>query len=218
MVGGAVRDELLRQKSKDLDYVVQCDSFERMKEIVCERDGEIFVENKKFFTIRAKVPGLGVADFVLPRKDGAYRDGRHPESVGVGSLIDDLSRRDATVNAIAKNVETGEIIDPFGGQQDIQNKVLRAVGDPAVRFQEDALRVFRFIRFSITKGFKIETETSLAMMTGNINYSRVSAERIYEELVKACEVDWQKTFKLLKTYGLLPVLAEKNVNFKPVIG
>lgn len=212
LVGGAVRDGILGVGTKDLDYAVECASFERMEQIVLEKGGEIFQSNPEFFTIRAKVPGLGASDFVLCRKDGAYRDGRRPETVEAGSILDDLSRRDFSVNAIAKNVETGELIDPFHGQEDIQNKLIRCVGDPTARFLEDELRVFRAVRFAITKGFKLHTDTAYAMRDVGLTFKNVSRERIFEELRKCFDADWTRAILLLEEFNLLRVLEAKDVN------
>lgn len=153
-VGGFVRDRLLGARSKDLDYVVLAPSYEEMREWVAQQ-GTIFLEKPEFWTIRAQIPGSLPADFVLARKDGQYSDGRRPDSVSVGTLHDDLSRRDFTVNAIAYDEETDEYIDPFDGQTDIKNRVLRCVGNAYDRFFEDSLRMLRAIRFSLTKGFEI---------------------------------------------------------------
>src|SRR5687768_7510936 len=111
-VGGSVRDELLGKQSKDIDYAVEAPSYGAMREAIVERGGEIFQENEAFLTVRAKVPTLGACDYVLCRKDGTYdKDGRRPDFVEVGSLADDLARRDFTVNAMAK-AEDGTLVDP----------------------------------------------------------------------------------------------------------
>ena len=108
------------------------------------------MEQPEYLTIRAKVPGIGPADFVLCRKDGSYRDGRHPESVAVGTLHDDLARRDFTMNAIAKD-EDGKIIDPFGGIGAIEIGIIECVGQARMRMEEAQLRLLRAIRFAVTK-------------------------------------------------------------------
>ena len=100
-VGGCVRDSLLGQKAKDIDIVCLAPSYRDMRDYLLNCGCQIFVEKPEFFTIRAKHPTLGYADFSLCRKDGFYSDGRRPDNVEIGTLFDDLSRRDATINAIA---------------------------------------------------------------------------------------------------------------------
>lgn len=120
-VGGAVRDRLRGQESKDIDYAVQAPSYDAMVQWVLAQGGTIFMDGKgrpvgaDHFTARGKLPGGQAVDFVLCRKDGAYSDGRHPDTVEVGTLYDDLARRDFTVNAIAYDEQTGEYIDPSMG-------------------------------------------------------------------------------------------------------
>ena len=151
-VGGAVRDEILNLPTNDLDYAVEAESYEAMREAVLERGGEIFLESPEYLTIRAKVPGIGPADFVLCRKDGAYSDGRHPDRVEPGTLLDDLARRDFTMNAMAVDIENGKLYDPHDGRKDMEAETIRCVGVAEERFEEDALRILRAIRFAITKG------------------------------------------------------------------
>ena len=118
------------------------------------------------------------------RIDGDYSDGRHPDAViFTPSLELDLARRDFTVNAMAYSPADG-LIDPFGGQADLENKIIRAVGEPERRFREDSLRILRALRFSSTLGFAIEPATAAALRDLAPTVSRVSPERIREELLK----------------------------------
>jgi tRNA nucleotidyltransferase (CCA-adding enzyme) len=156
-VGGFVRDSLLGVKSKDIDYAVEAPSYEAMVAWIKER-GKIFLESPEFWTVRAHIEGGQPADYVLCRKDGQYSDGRRPDSVEPGTLLDDLARRDFTVNAMALDEATGQIIDPFGGQEDLKKMLLRCVGKTEDRFREDALRMLRALRFSITRGFFLSRE------------------------------------------------------------
>lgn len=186
-VGGSVRDELLGLESKDIDYAVEAESFSALREAIIERGGTIFLETPQYFIIRANVPTFGACDFVLCRKDGAYSDGRHPETVTPGTIYDDLARRDFTINAIAKD-ETGVILDPYDGRGDLKLKLIKCVGDARNRFDEDGLRLIRAFRFAITKGF--ELEPVIEDLLNNEDYLEarlkgVSIERVYEELMKA---------------------------------
>ena len=127
-VGGFVRDQILGVKSKDVDYAVEASSFYDMERCIFEMGGEIFLSTPQFFTIRAKLNGE-VADFVLCRKESQYSDGRHPDKVEVGTIYDDLARRDFTMNAIAL-CEDGTYIDPHNGIYDIVRCLIRWVGSP----------------------------------------------------------------------------------------
>jgi tRNA nucleotidyltransferase (CCA-adding enzyme) len=156
-VGGCVRDSLLGVPSKDIDYAVEASSYQEMVEYIKSR-GKIFLETPQHLTVRAHIEGKQPADFVLCRKDGTYSDGRRPDSVEPGTLLDDLRRRDFTVNAIALDEETGQYIDPFHGQEDLMTMKLRCVGSAKERFTEDALRMLRALRFHITKGFELDRD------------------------------------------------------------
>ena len=118
------------------------------------------------------------------RVDGEYEDGRHPKEVTfTACLEEDLKRRDFTINAMAYNPRKG-LVDLFEGQKDLENKVIRCVGDPLERFTEDALRIMRAVRFSAQLGFSLEEETRKALSVLAPNLKHVSAERIQVELVK----------------------------------
>jgi len=214
-VGGAVRDKFLGVNSKDVDFVaipINPKRFANADEAfatlvnVLKVDGfKVFLETPEFFTVRAQVPTwhpvrkrTAVADFVLARKDGPSSDGRRPDFVLPGTLMDDLQRRDFTVNAMA--ILNDELIDPFGGREDLDNRLIRFVGNPMDRIAEDGLRVIRALRFLITKsGFTLERETFHAI---NSNFAaemlmKVSVERIREELEKMFSADSIGTMKLL---------------------
>lgn len=218
LVGGAIRDELLGVEPKDIDFSVEAASYDQMYLFISNHGGEIFQETPEFFTIRAGFKNgnpLGIgrtnADFVLCRKDGSYRDGRHPISVQVGTIFDDLSRRDFTVNAIARPVfntdvgviENGELYDPFGGISDIANRVLRTVNNPYVRFGEDSLRMLRALRFSLVKGFDIDPFVGYALRDARLSETlrtSVSTDRKREELEKMFKYSSIKTLRLLMEY------------------
>jgi tRNA nucleotidyltransferase (CCA-adding enzyme) len=195
-VGGSVRDEFLGRKSSDLDYAVECNSYAEMVEYI-NKYGKIWQERPEYFTVRAKMPDLGNADFVLCRKDGFYSDGRRPDTVTVGTIYDDLARRDFTMNAIAKDMETLEYIDPFGGQRDIEFRLIRCVGNANNRFEDDALRILRAIRFGIVLKFGIEEKTYDAIYSNAHLLRNISIERIMEELNKMFEEDTKRTIEIL---------------------
>lgn len=203
-VGGFVRDELLGVRSKDLDFAVEAPSYEAMVEWV-RNHGEIYLESPQFWTVRAHVKGKLPADFVLCRKDGQYSDGRRPDSVSVGTLHDDLSRRDFTMNAIAVDEITGEYIDPFNGRNDLENRLIRCVGNARDRFFEDSLRLLRAIRFKITKGFSLHEDIVHCLSNKELaeRLSAVSDERKREELHKCLANDTPATLALLAEFSLV---------------
>jgi tRNA nucleotidyltransferase/poly(A) polymerase len=194
-VGGFIRDEILGIHSKDRDSAVVIEGaeglsvdegFAIMRQHLMNKDFTIFVETPEHATIRAHSPIKGElpADFVLARVDGPYSDGRRPDWVKVGTLADDLARRDFTVNSLAREVGTDTIIDHHGGLGDLQAGVLRFVGKPEDRIREDALRVMRAIRFSVTKGFSFAPETTEALRGAEVPglLAAISEERREQEL------------------------------------
>ena len=219
-VGGFVRDKLLCVKSKDIDYAVESPSFDDMRNGIIELGGEIFLETPQYFTIRAKLNGE-VADFVLCRKESQYSDGRHPDKVEVGTIYDDLARRDFTMNAIAL-CEDGSYIDPHGGIKDIEKyRIVRCVGSAEERFNEDALRMLRAIRFAITKGFRLHADICLYLRDKN-NVDRlknVSIERIREELYKCFAYNTYKSFCLLNEFWFVGevIFDEMGLKLKPTL-
>lgn len=207
-VGGCNRDFLMGFPTKDIDFAVECESFDELIEHVESRGFEIFGDPKpEFLTLRAKVPKnhplfaeTKVADFVMCRKDSAGSDGRRPDFVTPGTIFDDLARRDFTMNAIAKDMETGEFIDPHNGIEDIENSVLRFVGDPMERIREDGLRVLRGFRFIVTRDIEIIHATTFGAMLSPLATEmlhKVSVERIREELNKMLKSDFFKTMEIL---------------------
>jgi len=188
-----------------LDYAVEAPDFDTMVEWVRSITDEIFLLQPQFWTVRAR-KGKGVFDYVLCRCDGQYGDGRRPNSVFVGTLFDDLARRDFTVNAIAFDEEKNEYIDPHNGVQDIKDKVLRCVGNAHNRFHEDALRMLRAIRFCVTKGFKMHRDVRELlhdrMLTDRLMMN-VSEERKREELHKCFAHNTSLTLAYLSDFEML---------------
>ena len=179
-VGGCVRDTLLGLTPHDWDL---CTSAlpEQMREVFRgERTVETGMKHGTLTVIRDHVP----YEITTFRVDGAYTDHRHPDAVAfVDDVREDLARRDFTVNAMAYAPETG-LLDPFGGQEDLQRKLIRCVGVAEHRFGEDALRILRALRFASVYDFAIEEETDTAVRKMAGDLSRVAAERIREELMK----------------------------------
>lgn len=179
IVGGAVRDLLIGRQVKDWDFTTDAKPEEILKLFP-----EGFYDNK-FGTV-----GIGESlEITTMRKEGKYDDFRHPDKVvWTNKIEEDLARRDFTINAIALSVipPNGgiQLVDPFYGQEDIKNKIIRAVGDPNQRFQEDALRLMRAIRIATELEFDIEKDTLEAIKKNKELIKEISSERIRDELFK----------------------------------
>lgn len=182
VVGGAVRDVLLGLEPKDVDLATPLPSEEVIR--AAEAAGfRVFPKGAAFGVVSLLVGGreYEVASF---RAEWYGEDACRPEGVRLGvSLEEDLARRDFTVNAMAVTVD-GEVVDPFGGREDLARGVIRAVGDPVERFREDALRSFRACRFAAGYGFKIAPATLAAMWEARGRMAGVSVERVRDELEK----------------------------------
>ena len=179
-VGGCVRDSLLGRTPQDWDL---CTSARPEQVLALFGEGQCIPTGLQHGTVTIKYGGQ-LYETTTFRTEGAYTDGRHPDEVHfVPDVRQDLARRDFTINAMAYNDAEG-LIDPFGGQQDLQQGILRAVGDPATRFEEDALRILRLYRFAARFGFAIDPPTWQAARALCAHLDCVSVERIEEELSK----------------------------------
>ena len=179
-VGGCVRDSLLGRTPQDWDL---CTSARPEQVLALFGEGQCIPTGLQHGTVTIKYGGQ-LYETTTFRTEGAYTDGRHPDEVHfVPDVRQDLARRDFTINAMAYNDAEG-LIDPFGGQQDLQQSILRAVGDPATRFEEDALRILRLYRFAARFGFAIDPPTGQAARALCAHLDCVSVERIEEELSK----------------------------------
>ena len=177
-VGGCVRDTILNREPDDWDITTSAKPMEIKKLFPVTIDTGI--QHGTVTVLRNHV-GYEVTTY---RIDGEYADNRHPkEVIFTASLKEDLLRRDFTINAMAYNHEDG-IIDEYGGLNDISDGIIRCVGNPYDRFSEDALRIMRAVRFSAQLGYRIEEETSKAIVKLAPNLSTISAERINTELTK----------------------------------
>ncbi len=180
LVGGCVRDFLRNVVPHDYDATTSALPEETLKLF---SDVPVIETGLKHGTVTVLWEGLPV-EVTTYRVDGAYADGRHPDAVCfTRSLTEDLARRDFTVNAMAWSPETG-VVDPFGGQSDLERRLLRCVGDPRRRFSEDGLRILRGLRFTSVLEFSLEFATESALRELKEGLTLVSAERIREEFVK----------------------------------
>ncbi len=180
VVGGAVRDHLRGVQPHDFDLCTAATPDEVRAVFSGERVAETGLKHGTVTVLLAGEP-LEITTF---RVEGAYSDGRRPDTVRfVRDLESDLARRDFTVNAMAYSPVRG-LQDPFGGQQDLANGLLRAVGDPVHRFQEDALRILRGLRIMAETGFAIEPDTARALRAGAGRLEKVAPERLAAETLR----------------------------------
>ncbi len=217
-VGGCVRDMLLGREVNDYDITTSALPTET-KEVF--KNYTVIETGIKHGTVSVIIDHKPY-EITTYRVESEYEDCRHPQKVGfVRDVESDLARRDFTVNAIAFSPKKG-IVDPFNGIDDLKNGILRAVGNPRLRFSEDALRILRALRFSATLGFEIENDTSNAIFRLSDNLNKVSSERIYEEMKKlvcgknATSVlnDYRAVFeKILPLYGDIQYLARVPENY-----
>lgn len=196
-VGGCVRDMCLGLPPHDYDL---CTSALPEQTEAVFADHKLVLAGKKHGTVGVVTEG-GVVEITTFRTEGDYADNRHPGWVAfVPEIEKDLARRDFTINAMAWSPRRG-FADPFGGQRDLGNKILRAVGDPEARFREDALRILRGVRFAVRYGLAVDAATERAMFALAPLMDSLARERVFEELC-----------------GLLPrVRAEDLIRFAPIL-
>lgn len=183
MVGGAVRDALLGRPVDDIDIASDADA-DTATRILAEAGAHVVPTGIAHGTITAVLEGESF-EVTAFRIDGSYSDSRHPDSVSPArSIEEDLARRDFTINAMAYNDRKG-LVDPFEGRLDLERRIIRCVGNPDVRFGEDALRMLRALRFAAQLGFSIDEPTAAAIHACGQSLGAVSIERINTELSKA---------------------------------
>lgn len=208
-VGGCVRDTLLHRVPGDWDITTSAKPMEVKK--LFRRTIDTGIEHGTV-TVMLDKEGFEVTTY---RIDGEYEDARHPKQVAyTKNLLEDLKRRDFTINAMAYNKRDG-LIDAFGGIEDLKKGVIRCVGNPMHRFSEDALRMLRAVRFAAQLGFSIEENTKKAIVTLAPNLSKISAERIQVEFVKLLTSNHPEELRTLYETGITGIIfPEFNVMMK----
>ncbi|MFW0871320.1 MAG: CCA tRNA nucleotidyltransferase [Patescibacteria group bacterium] len=225
IVGGCVRDLLLNRIPEDWDITTNATPEEIQKifehtfyenqygtvgvvndQIALEIE-ELKQKDVSYETIQA-LEKLKVVEITPYRREGKYSDSRRPDEVSFATTLDeDLERRDFSINALAYNPASGKLIDLYGGVQDLQAKIIRTVGDPQDRFNEDALRLLRAVRFATTLGFSVSHETSQAVEKFHMKLHNVSWERIRDEFTKILMSDSPRDgIELLREHKLLDVI------------
>ncbi|MBP3559293.1 MAG: HD domain-containing protein [Clostridia bacterium] len=193
-VGGAVRDSIMGLNPTDWDITTSASPEDTVMVFKDYKTVDTGLKHGTLTVVIDKTP----FEVTTYRVDGDYNDNRHPENVHfTKKLSDDLSRRDFTVNALAYNDKTG-LVDLYGGQEDIYSSIIKTVGNPSARFQEDGLRIMRALRFASVLGFTIESETAKAIHDNKDLLKNISAERLAVELSKL--VCGKNAFNILMEY------------------
>ncbi|HEV7129942.1 MAG TPA: HDIG domain-containing protein, partial [Ktedonobacterales bacterium] len=249
MVGGSVRDLLLRRDSSpDADLTTDARPDEIKRLVAQTHPVAVVLVGEQFGTVRlhyrrpaARAPGAPAAELVAAspepvalvgehapdidvieittfRSDRYDPDSRKPEVTFGDRLEDDLLRRDFTVNAMARDPLSGEIIDPYGGRDDLERRLIRAVGDdPERRFDEDPLRLLRAVRFAAQLGFAIEEHTAVAIERQAATLEKISRERIRDEFTRALvSPDPSRALRLAVDFGLMPAIMPEMLELRGV--
>ncbi|MDQ5984496.1 MAG: CCA-adding enzyme [Syntrophus sp. SKADARSKE-3] len=197
-VGGCVRDLVLGRNPGDYDIATSAHPD------VVQQLFPVTIPVGVSFGVVLVVMGGKNHEVATYRTEDSYDDGRRPSHVSFSSLVEDVRRRDFTINGLALDPETGRIIDYVGGQADIRDRIIRTIGDPAQRFAEDHLRLLRAIRFSANLGFDMDPDTFAAIVKNASLIRKISAERIRDELTKSLTRQGaRRAIELLHTSGLL---------------
>lgn len=209
-IGGVVRDELLGRKSFDVDITYVGNAIE-----YCSKFGEVIQENPDFGTARVNVDGKEV-DFASTRSESYPQKGHLPVVEKIGcSLKEDVMRRDFTINALAKSVATGEIVDYTGGLEDLKNKKLKVLHDES--FIDDPTRIIRGLKFSIRFGFDLDMHTRKLQeeYLANINYD-MSYKRVKKELIETFNLNSQEAFERFINENIYKLVTENNVKIPEI--
>jgi poly(A) polymerase len=212
VVGGSVRDFLLERPSKDHDIATSASPDE-----LCELFPDAITVGKAFGVIKIPVAEKHLLEIATFREDLSYVDHRHPSAVRFSGPEEDARRRDFTINALFYDPKTARILDAVNGVADLKAGVIRAIGEPRERFREDALRLLRAARFATALGFEIEKDTAAAIRDRARLLSRVSAERVRDELtLMLTGTRPDEAIKLLSDLGLLKIVLPEIDAFKGV--
>ncbi len=214
IVGGSLRDTILGRTPNDFDITT---SALPEQTLAIFSDLRTIPTGLKHGTVTVIAQGAPV-EITTFRVDGEYKDSRHPDTVSfTDSITEDLSRRDFTVNAMAYNERLG-LVDPFGGREDLKSGIIRAVGDPERRFDEDALRIMRAFRFSAQLGFAIDSATLAAARKKSEGLSRIARERISSEFLRLiCSEDPTRAIEAMIATDVIKYVLEGFVPSEKII-
>lgn len=218
IVGGSLRNIMMGKEPHDWDMTTSAQPSEIVR-VFESRGFNVIKTGLKHGTVTIMADGMPI-EITTFRIDGSYTDARHPDSVSfTRNLPEDLSRRDFTVNAMAVPVSgenAGKIIDLFGGREDLENKLLRCVGEPHKRFREDALRILRAFRFVSEHGFDIEEKTLEAIKNERDGLEKISRERVFSELSRILVGDFaEKALYLLSECEIVKYITLSNRKISP---
>ena len=210
LVGGALRDRYLKRENYDIDVATDA-----RPEEVSKLFKKTIPTGIAHGTVTIRFRGKNIECTTLRSEEG-YTDSRHPDKVVYGSsIVEDLSRRDFTMNAMAASLPDGTLFDPFNGKTDIKNSLIRAVGNPLARFSEDGLRPIRAIRFSGQLGFELEKETLNAISRSLEKIKKVSIERIQEEFNKILRAKYfANSLRFLRTTRVFSIFLPETASIK----
>jgi poly(A) polymerase len=198
LAGGCVRDQLLGREAQDYDIATSA-----IPEEIQKVFPQTLTVGAQFGVVMVVLDGESFAVSTF-RFDGPYLDGRHPSHVRFSNMREDIMRRDFTINGMMYDPENDELIDLVDGQQDLRRRIVRAIGDPRERFEEDRLRMVRAVRFGATLGFTIDETTVQAIREQHASITQVAWERIGEEVTRILTEGGARTgFELLDATGLL---------------
>jgi len=199
LVGGAVRNLVMKRAPSDFDLATDAHPDQ-----IIPLFRRVIPTGIAHGTVTVLYRGLSL-EVTTFRTESTYSDGRRPDSVSFGgSIVEDLARRDFTMNAMAINLENNVLIDPYGGRQDIKQGQIRAVGDPASRLSEDSLRILRAVRFSVQLGFQLAPSTLAALSPAAPTLSAISVERVRIELEKILASQQPSlAFRLFRDHDIL---------------
>ncbi len=202
--GGCVRDLLLGVKAQDIDIATSATP-DQVNLLFAKS-----IDVGQSFGVTRIIENGEMIEVAVFRNDGDYKDGRRPESIKFSDPEHDAERRDFTINALFLDLEKSEVIDYVGGIEDLKNKLIRTVGDPAMRFNEDHLRILRALRFSAQLGFEIEAPTLDVVKNKKQSLQSVSSERVREEILKLLKSSGSaKGLELMSESGVFEVLLRK---------
>jgi len=205
LVGGYLRDKFLRRRNHDVDIMLETDALQFARGFAKEYGYPSPIFYGKFGTAMIEI-GKNKIEFATARKESYEKNSRKP-CVKRASVLEDLSRRDFTINAMALNLLNDELIDPFGGKKDIKLKIIKTPVDPDKTFYDDPLRILRGIRFATALNFEIEEKTKMAMAGNARRLQIVSEERIADEIMKMIMARYpSKGFYLLEEIGILNLI------------
>jgi tRNA nucleotidyltransferase (CCA-adding enzyme) len=211
LVGGYIRDFLvgIENNDADIDIAVNGKYIDSIKDAFEKKKYTINTDGLKFGVITVYLKNGSNVDIAEFRNESYDSSSRKPKVKPSDNIYDDIKRRDFTITAMAYNLSTKELIDNFNGREDIKKKIIKAVGNPDERFDEDPLRILRGIRLATKLGFNIEDRTLKSMGKNAYKLEKVSGERIRDELIKGLEANSKRFFELLEKSGVLYTLIEE---------